>query len=105
MTHLLTRLIYDQSTIIILPSLSELNLLLELQIALDLNDDALEVLCRHCAIQFASDESADKIADLAPEKQLETFKTVVVPAESAPEIRTKLVVVLVNLGASHLVKV
>ena len=49
--------------------------------------------------------SAESLSNLSPEKQLESFDTVLMPEESPADIKTKLVVVLINLKAKHLVKV
>ena len=79
--------------------------MLELQISLGLNDEALDILVRHCSVRFTSDLAADAVSELSPEKQLEAFTSAQLPPDSPTEVKTKLIVVLVNLNASHLVKV
>lgn len=82
----------------------ELNLLLELLVSLNQNDEALEVLCKYCSTQFSSDVSQEELDDLSPEKQLEAFSNVIMPEGTPLDIKAKLVIVLVNLKATHLVK-
>lgn len=70
-----------------------------------MNEEALEALCQFCSAKFSSEMSAESLSNLSPEKQLESFDTVLMPEESPADIKTKLVVVLINLKAKHLVKV
>lgn len=85
---------------------ADVNLLLELLIELEQHDEALEVLCRHCQVKFeTSEDSTENLELLDPEKQLKTFKKVYTEENTPIEITCKLIVVLVNLGANHLVKV
>lgn len=73
--------------------------------SLNQNDEALEVLCKYCSTQFSSDVSQEELDDLSPEKQLEAFSNVIMPEGTPLDIKAKLVIVLVNLKATHLVKV
>ncbi len=80
------------------------NLVLELLIQLGGFDDALDVFCRFCAVQFDADRSAEAVADLEPERQLkEAFTAVKHPDDLVLDLRGKLAVVLIRLGAKHLV--
>jgi hypothetical protein len=84
----------------------DINLLLELLLELSNYEEALEVLCVHSRAQFASETPAEDLAALTPEQQLKEFTSVVLPneGEETPlDIVSKMVVVLINLKAEHLV--
>jgi hypothetical protein len=83
----------------------DVNLLLELLISLEQNEEALEVLCQYSNAKFSSSSSPESVAELPPEQQLQTFRKVVLPDDTPLDINSKLVVVLVNLKAKHLVQV
>ncbi len=86
----------------------DVNLLLELLLALGGFHEALEVLCQHGKLQFASERSPEELASMDPEQQLGEFSSVLLPEgeEAAPlDIVSKMIVVLVNLKADHLVTV
>lgn len=75
---------------------------------MDQNEDALQALCAFSSIQFTSDQSQDSVSELSPEKQLEAFQGVVVGNdrdEMPMDIKSKMIVILVNLKAKHLIKV
>ena len=83
----------------------DVNLLLELLITLQQFEEALEVLCNRCAVKFSSDKTAKELAEVSHQDQLKAFTEASIPEETPYEIRAKLVVVLLNLHAVHLVKV
>ncbi len=85
-----------------------MNLLLELLLNLNMSDDALDTLCKYCGVKFFSGQEGMTREDaeaMPPEKQLQMFAEVVCPEVTPVDIKSKLVIVLVNLGAVHLVKV
>ena len=79
------------------------NLLLELLITLGEHAEALQTMCLKCDAKFESDETAAQVSALNHEQQLKAFKRVTIPSSMPIDIKVKLVVVLVNLGATHLV--
>ena len=80
------------------------NLLLELLISLEEFAEALQTLCLRCGAKFESDVSAAHVASLSHQEQLKVFKSVNLPSDVPIDIIVKLLVVLVNLGAVHLVE-
>ena len=96
---------FSLSSDFIFVPLADVNLLLELLIELQLNDEALEILCQFCSTQFSSNMSADSLVGLSPDKQLEAFNNVIMPDEAPCDINSKLIVLLINLKAKNLVKV
>eukprot|EP00095_Tigriopus_kingsejongensis_P008374 maker-scaffold856_size87843-snap-gene-0.23 protein:Tk08374 transcript:maker-scaffold856_size87843-snap-gene-0.23-mRNA-1 annotation:"general transcription factor 3c polypeptide 3" len=82
----------------------ELNLLLELLISLAQNDEALEVLCKYCSTQFSSETAQEELDEMNPEQQLKAFTAVILPEDTPLDIKAKLIIVLVNLTAHHLVQ-
>ncbi len=96
---------------------TDVNLLLELLLGLGQSEEALEVLCQHAGVKFASDTLTPEGAEQLPaEQQLAAFDKVLFasvrdgaaaaePVAVPIEIRTKLIIVLINLRATHLVKV
>ena len=67
----------------------------------------LQVLCVHSKAQFASDRAQEDLSAMGPEEQLREFSSVVLPEETETplDIVAKMVIVLINLGAEHLVQV
>ena len=57
-----------------------------------------------CGAKFESDVSAAHVASLSHQEQLKVFKSVNLPSDVPIDIIVKLLVVLVNLGAVHLVE-
>lgn len=82
-----------------------MNLLLELLIALEQNEEALDALCQYGNANFISSESPEVLDSLDADKQLESFSKVCLPESTPLEIASKCVVVLINLKALHLVTV
>jgi len=80
----------------------DINLYLELLIEMKAFQEALEVCCQWCQVNFSVETPAEDLASLGPEEQLSTFTDLIVPDEMGAEIRAKLVVILVNLKAVHL---
>ena len=80
------------------------NLLLELLISLREFAEALQTLCLRCGAKFESDVSATQVASLSHQEQLKVFKSVNLPTDVPIDIIVKLLVILVNLGAIHLVE-
>ena len=79
---------------------------MELLIVLGQNEEALEVLCQHAGVKFVSETlTREGAEELQPEQQLEAFSQVVFTGEQEVplEIRTKLLVVLINVRATHLI--
>ena len=65
------------------------------------------MLCVHSRAQFASERAQEDLSAMGPEEQLREFSSVVLPedTETPLDIVAKMVIVLINLGAEHLVKV
>ena len=65
------------------------------------------MLCVHSKAQFASDRAQEDLSAMGPEEQLREFSSVVLPEETETplDIVAKMVIVLINLGAEHLVQV
>uniref|UniRef100_A0A0K2UFK2 General transcription factor 3C polypeptide 3 n=1 Tax=Lepeophtheirus salmonis TaxID=72036 RepID=A0A0K2UFK2_LEPSM len=82
----------------------DVNLFLELLISLKLYEDTLDILCSKSIVKFSSDLPQNELEDLSPEKQLQSFNKVVIPEDTPLDIRAKLIIVLINLKACHLVK-
>ena len=82
----------------------DINLVLELLLQLGRYDDALDVLFRFCGIKFDSDKRQEVVAELEPEKQLEAFNKLHIPVDLVLDIQAKLAIVLIKLGAQHLVR-
>ncbi|CAB4069485.1 GTP3C3 [Lepeophtheirus salmonis] len=64
----------------------------------------LDILCSKSIVKFSSDLPQNELEDLSPEKQLQSFNKVVIPEDTPLDIRAKLIIVLINLKACHLVK-
>ena len=82
--------------------LEHVNLVLELFITLNEHEEALELLCKRCGAKFESDLSGSEISQMNHEEQLKVFKKVNLPPNTPVDIHAKLIVVLLNLQASHL---
>ena len=82
--------------------LEHVNLVLELLITLNEHEEALELLCKRCGAKFESDLSGSEISQMNHEEQLKVFKKVNLPPNTPVDIHAKLIVVLLNLQASHL---
>ena len=67
----------------------------------------MQVLCVHSKAQFASERAQEDLSAMGPEEQLREFSSVVLPEETETplDIVAKMVIVLINLGAEHLVQV
>ncbi len=88
-----------------------MNLLLELLIGLGQHEEALHVLCQHSGVGFSSDTVDREDAEqMGPEQQLKAFSSVSFDQSGRtgqqipPDIKSKLLVVLINLKATHLTK-
>jgi len=82
----------------------DVNLYLELLISLGWYNQALEVCCELCGVQFGGSSLAqEELSDLDSDQQLATFGELVVPADVPADIRAKLIVALVHLNALHLI--
>ena len=79
------------------------NLLLELLLHLKEHPQALNLLCKKCHAKFSSDKKAEEVQSLNHEDQLQLFTKISLPPETPFEIKRNLIVVLVNLNATHLV--
>ena len=83
----------------------DVNLYLELLISLGRFNQALEVCCELCGVQFGgSSLPQEELSDMESDKQLATFEELVVPPDLPADIRAKLIVVLVHLDALHLIQ-
>ena len=82
--------------------LEHVNLVLELLITLNEHEEALELLCKRCGAKFESDLPGSEISQMNHEEQLKVFKKVNLPPNTPVDIHAKLIVVLLNLQASHL---
>jgi len=82
---------------------SDLNLLLEMLITLEQFQQALEVTCKWCGVQFSADKPSEDLTHLDAEDQLAAFADLIVPDDMICDIKSKLVVILVRLRALHLV--
>merc|ERR1719209_2890807 len=83
----------------------DVNLYLELLLSLGWYNQALEVCCELCGVQFGGSSLAqEELSDLDSDQQLATFGELVVPADVPADIRAKLIVALVHLNALHLIK-
>lgn len=82
----------------------DVNLYLELLISLGWYNQALEVCCELCGVQFGGSSLAqEELSDLDSDQQLATFGELVVPPDVPADIRAKLIVALVHLNALHLI--
>ncbi|XP_075741865.1 general transcription factor 3C polypeptide 3 [Rhipicephalus microplus] len=82
----------------------DIHRLLEMQLTLKMHSAALLVLHHHCGVQLLPlPEGHETITAELLEDSLDAFERCLVPAELCIDIKTKLVVCLIHLGARHLV--
>ena len=95
-----------QEAITLHPSSAEsgdINLLLDLLISQQLYEEAMEVICEHCDAKFEATTNPAELSQLESDQQLQAFSAVNLPDSTPQEIYSKLVIILLQLNAKHLV--
>ena len=83
-------------------TVEDINLLVELLVGLDQHQEGLSTLAEWCEVRFSTPRPGQEVSSLEPREQLAAFTEILVPDNLAAELRAKLVVILVKLGATHL---
>jgi len=95
-----------QEAITLHPSSAEsgdINLLLDILISQQLYEEAMEVICEHCDAKFEATTNPAELSQLESDQQLQAFSAVNLPDSTPQEIYSKLVIILLQLNAKHLV--
>ena len=81
----------------------DVNLLLDLLMSEQLYEDAMQVICEHCEAKFEASKKQSDLSQLESNQQLQAFTAVRLPESTPVEIYSKLIIILLQLNANHLI--
>ena len=95
-----------QEAISLHPSSAEngdVNLLLDLLMSEQMYEDAMQVICEHCDAKFEASKNQSDLSQLETNQQLQAFTGIRLPESTPIEIYSKLIIILLQLDANHMV--
>ena len=81
----------------------DINLLLDLLMSEKMYEDAMQVICEHCDAKFEASKKQSDLSQLESNQQLQAFTAIRLPESTPVEIYSKLIIILLQLNASHLI--
>ena len=81
----------------------DINLLLDLLMSEKMYEDAMQVICEHCDAKFEASKKQSDLSQLESNQQLQAFTAIRLPESTPVEIYTKVIIILLQLNANHLI--
>jgi len=81
----------------------DINLLLDLLMSEKMYEDAMQVICEHCDAKFEAAKKQSDLSQLESDQQLQEFTAIRLPESTPVEIYSKVIIILLQLNACHLI--